>query len=161
LPVPDGYRLGSLGAGDEAGAVLDWSTGGHLAGYVQPWGGPAVRMALPVASGDVVPAAVTTRRIAGSAGYDGAFLWHLDGSVDRALPELRTMVAMNAAGAIVEDADDGSALFLPADGGPAQTVAPAGQDRRVREVAENGDVFGTATVYSPEPATAAVRWRCG
>ena len=147
--------------GTVAAAVFDWSTGGHLAGYVLPWGGSAVRMASPVASGDVIPAAVTTRRIAGTAGYDGAFLWHLDGSVDRALPELRTVAAMNTAGAIVGEAGDGSTLFLPPDGGPAQTVAPAGQHGRVREVAENGDVFGSATVYSPDPATAAVRWRCG
>jgi phage gp29-like protein len=76
------------------------------------------------------------------------------------LPELRTVGAMNAAGAIVEEADDGSALFLPADGGPAQTVAP-GRHRQVLEAAENGDLFGTATVHSPDPATAAVRRRCG
>ncbi|MEU4246829.1 hypothetical protein AB0F15_05400 [Amycolatopsis sp. NPDC026612] len=92
----------------------------------------------------------------------GAFLWHLDGSFDRALPGLRSVAAMNSAGAIVGYADGGSTLFLPPDGGPAQTaVAPAGQDARAREVAGNGDVVGTVTVHSPDPAKAVVRRHCG
>ncbi|MGW3963875.1 hypothetical protein ACWED2_28945 [Amycolatopsis sp. NPDC005003] len=147
--------------GTVAAAVLDWSTGGHLVGRVLPKGGPAIGMASPVPSGDVVPEVITTQRIAGYAGDAGAFLWHLDGSVDRALPGLRNVAAMNSAGAIVGGADDGSTRYLPPDGGPAQTVAAAGRNALPHEVAENGDVFGTATVYSPDPATAVVRWHCG
>ncbi len=164
LPVPSpGWQVqgGINDDGTVAAAVIDWSTGGNFAGYVLPKSGPAIRMARPVPSGDLVPTAITTQRIAGYAGDGGAFLWHLDGSVDRALPGLRNVTAMNSAGAIVGYADGGSTLFLPPDGGPAQTVAPAEQNARVREIAGNGDVFGTATVYSPDPAKAAVRWHCG
>ncbi|GLY44108.1 hypothetical protein Amsp01_101310 [Amycolatopsis sp. NBRC 101858] len=162
LPVPSpGWQVqaGIADDGTVAAAAFDWSAGGDLAGYVLPERGAAVRMASPVPTGDVVPTAITTQRIAGYAGESGAFLWHLDGSVDRALPGLQNVAAMNSAGAIAGYANGGATLFLPADGSPAQTVAPSGEDTRVREVTESGDLFGTAT--TPEHVVVPTHWHCG
>ncbi|WP_410596281.1 hypothetical protein [Amycolatopsis sp. lyj-23] len=161
LPVPSaGWQVqgGIDDDGTVAAAVL---AGPGFTGYVLPRSGPAIPLASPVPDGDVVPTAIKAQRIAGYAGDAGAFLWHLDGSVDRALPGLRNVAAMNSAGAVVGYADGGTTLFLPPDGGPAQVVAPAGQNARASELAENGDVFGTATVSAPDPVPAAVRWHCG
>ncbi|GAB3162994.1 hypothetical protein GCM10027258_82830 [Amycolatopsis stemonae] len=164
LPMPlPGWQV-AAGIDDDgtvAAAAFDQSTGGYLAGYVLPSGGGSIRMASPVSSGSVTPSAITAQRITGDVEEAGAFLWRLDGSIDRALPGLRSVSAMNAAGAIVGRADDGSTLFLPAGGGPEQTVVPSGQDAQVKEVAENGDVFGVLTTQSPEYRQDLVRWHCG
>ncbi|MEU0535744.1 hypothetical protein [Amycolatopsis tolypomycina] len=161
LPAPGWQVQGGIDDnGTVAAAVIDWSTG-TFAGQVLPKGGAAIRLASPVPSGDVVPTAITTQRIAGYVSRAGAFLWNHDGSVDRALPDLKNVSAMNSAGAIVGQAPDGSTLFLPPGGGPAQTVTLPGNDTSPGEVTESGDVFGTATVYSPDPAKAVVRWHCG
>ncbi|MCR6484462.1 hypothetical protein M8542_16685 [Amycolatopsis sp. OK19-0408] len=166
LPAPRDF-FQSPGGLDEDGTVaagiLGGAPSGGFEGYLWPRGGPAVQLASPVPAGDVVPTAIAGGRVAGYAGDAGAFLWHLDGSVDRALPGVRHVWAMNPAGDIAGSADDGSTLFLPAGGGPAQTLVPGGtgQEGWVRDVAGNGDVVGTVTTQSPEYRRDVVRWHCG
>ncbi|MEC3976441.1 hypothetical protein [Amycolatopsis sp. H20-H5] len=88
-------------------------------------------------------------------------MWNLDGTVARTWPELRSISAMNAAGAIVGTAtSDGSLVFLPADGGPAQQIVAGGNNRlNAVELTEDNVIHGESATHTPYSRTT-MNWSC-